>query len=104
MQSMPLVEEVMKQFSDQGVKLIAVNLEEPANQIKATLERHKLSPTVVMDTDGVIAGKYQVSGIPQTVIVDKDGKIARLYVGGGPQLAEQLSEALRVLLAPKPEN
>jgi len=98
MQSMPLVEEVAHEFQDQGVKLIAVNLEEPPNQIQGTLERHRLNPTVALDRDGVVAAKYQVSAIPQTVIVDRDGKIARLYIGGGPKLAEQLREALHGLL------
>jgi thiol-disulfide isomerase/thioredoxin len=104
MQSMPLVEEVASEFRDQGVKLIAVNLEETANQIKGTLDRHKLTPTVAMDRDGVVSAKYQVSAIPQTVIIDREGKVARLYIGGCPKLAEQLREALNALLTPGEEK
>jgi peroxiredoxin len=100
MQTMPLMEDLANELRDTGILFVAVNLEEPPNQIKSTLERHQLQPTVALDRDGAVAAKYQVSGIPQTVIVDKDGKIARLYVGGGPQLIEQLSEALRLLQTP----
>ena len=100
LQTMPLVEKVMHEFADQGVELIAVNLEEPAKQITSTLERHKLQLTVAMDRDGVVAGKYEANAIPQTVIIDREGKIVRLFVGGGPQLAEQMREVLRELLTP----
>ena len=97
LQSMPQVEQVAHEFNDQDVQLIAVNLEEPAKQITATLERHKLQVTVAMDIDGVVATKYEANAIPQTVVIGRDGKVARLFVGGGPHLAEQLREALRGL-------
>ena len=98
LQTMPLVEKVVHEFDDQGVQLIAVNLEEPAKAITAMLERHKLKLTVAMDIDGVAATKYQATAIPQTVIIDREGKVARLFVGGGPKLADQLRDALRDVL------
>lgn len=100
LQTMPLVEKVVHEFDDQDVQLIAVNLEEPARAITAMLERHKLKLTVAMDIDGVAAGKYEATAIPQTVIIDREGKVARLFVGGGPKLADQLRDALREVLKP----
>lgn len=99
LQTMPLVEKVAAEFADQGVQLVAVNLEEPAKTITNTLQRHKLNVTVAMDIDGVAAGKYEATAIPQTVIIDRDGKVARLFVGGGPKLADQLRDALREVLS-----
>lgn len=98
LQTMPLVEKVAHEFEAEGVQLIAVNLEESAKQITSTLERHKLQVTVAMDIDGVAATKYQATAIPQTVIIDREGNVARLFVGGGPKLADQLREALRDVL------
>lgn len=99
LQSMPLVDKVVHEFEDQGVQLIAVNLEEPPKAITAMLERHKLQLTVALDIDGVAATKYQATAIPQTVIIDRDGKVARLFVGGGAKLADQLRDALREVLS-----
>ncbi len=99
LQSMPQIDRVVREFEDQGVELIAVNLEEPANQITAMLERHKLQMTVALDRDGVVAAKYEAAAIPQTVLIDRDGKVARLFVGGGPKLADQLRDAVRDVLA-----
>lgn len=98
LQTMPLVEKVIEDFADAGVQLVGVNLEEQAKQITSTMDRHKLHLTVAMDQDGVVAGKYEASAIPQTVVIDREGKIVRLFVGGGPHLAEQLREVLRELL------
>ena len=98
LQAMPQVEKVAHEFEDQGVQLIAVNLEEPAKTISNMLERHKLKVTVAMDIDGVAATKYEATAIPQTVIIDRDGKVARLFVGGGPKLADELRDALREVL------
>jgi thiol-disulfide isomerase/thioredoxin len=104
LQAMPQVEKVAEEFADQGVQLIAVNLEEPAKTISNMLERHKLKMTVAMDIDGVAAGKYQATAIPQTVIIDRNGNVARLFVGGGPKLADQLREALRDVLSGNEAN
>ena len=98
LQAMPQVEKVAGEFRDRGVQLIAVNLQEQPKQIKAMLERHKLSPTVALDIDGSVAEKYAANAIPQTVIIKGDGTVARLFVGGGPHLGEQLREALAAVL------
>ena len=104
LQVMPQVEEVVGEFPSADVRLVAVNLEESPKQITATLERHKLNVAVVLDQDGVVAHRYQANAIPQTVIVDRDGKVARLFIGGGPDYADQLREALKAVLDGKPET
>jgi peroxiredoxin len=102
MQSMPLVEEVVREFASRGVELVAVNMEEQPEQVKATLERHKLKVPVALDRDGVVAGRYAVTAIPQTVVIGRDGKVARLFVGGGRNTADALRKALDELTRDKP--
>ncbi|MGQ0635859.1 MAG: TlpA family protein disulfide reductase [Planctomycetaceae bacterium] len=97
-QSLPAVDSVVREFAGQDVRLIAVNLEEPRKAILSMLDRHNLNLTVALDGDGAAAAKYRVTSIPQTVVIDREGKVARQFVGGGPQLADQLREALRGLL------
>jgi len=97
LQAMPQVEKVAREFRDQGVRLVAVNLQEAPEVISAMLERHKLDLTVALDRDGVVAEKYAANAIPQTVVIDRDGNISRLFVGGGPHLGDQLRDALKAL-------
>ena len=94
-QAMPQVDEVVHEFEDQDVELVAVNLQEAPDKIKSTLERLKLNPAVALDIDGVVAGRYAATAIPQTVIIDRDGNVARLFVGGGADFADQLRAALK---------
>ena len=98
LQAMPQIERVTREFADKGVQLIAVNLQETPARISAMLERQKLSPTVALDRDGVVAEKYGANAIPQTVVIDRDGKVTRLFIGGGPRLGDQLREALQALM------
>jgi thiol-disulfide isomerase/thioredoxin len=100
MQAMPMVDEVVKEFEAKGVKLVTVNMQEDEETVKSALERLKLDSTVALDIDGATAEKYQVTAIPQTVIIDAEGKVAKLFVGGGSQLGEQLRQALQELTNP----
>jgi thiol-disulfide isomerase/thioredoxin len=104
MQAMPQVERVVDEFRDRGVELIAVNLQENPQQITTTLARQKLHPSVALDRDGAVAEKYGAHAIPQTVIIDKSGTVARLFVGGGPHLGEQLRDALNAVLKEEGTN
>jgi thiol-disulfide isomerase/thioredoxin len=98
LQAMPQVERATHEFADKGVELIAVNLQETPDKIKALLERQKLTPTVALDRDGVVAQRYQANAIPQTVVIDREGKITRLFIGSTPKLGDQLKEALQALM------
>lgn len=94
LQVMPQVEEVVAEFSDEGVQLYAINLEERPEQIKATLERRGLDVQVALDRDGVAAARYEATAIPQTVVVGPDGKVTRVFVGSSRKFADQLRAAL----------
>jgi peroxiredoxin len=96
---MPQVEKVTGEFPEKDVQLVAVNLQETSQPIKAMIERQKLHlPRVVLDKDGVVAEKYGAVAIPQTVVIDREGNVARLFVGGGPHLGEQLREAIKAVV------
>jgi len=102
LQAMPQVERVAHEFEAQGVQLIGVNLQEESKTISSMLERQKLKLTVALDHDGVVAGKYAATAIPQTVVIDRNGAVARLFVGSSPHLEEQLRNAVRPLLTNSP--
>ena len=95
---------IIMTFSDQKVRLLAVNMEEQPAEIKSTLERHKLNVSVILDRDGVAATRYSVTSIPQTVVIDRAGNVVRLFIGGGPKLVEPLRQALQELTNPQPNS
>lgn len=99
LQTMPQVERVAAEFKDQGVRLVAVNLQESPDEIRGMLERHQLGPEVALDRDGVVAHRYGANAIPQTVVIGRDGVIERLYVGAAPGFEQALREALRQVVS-----
>lgn len=102
LQAMPQVDRVALEYADRDVRLIAVNLEETPERIKAALERLKLETSVALDKNGRIAEKYGATAIPQTVIIDRDGVVARLFVGGGARFDDQIRTALDTVLTGSP--
>jgi thiol-disulfide isomerase/thioredoxin len=98
MQSMPELDALAREFGEQ-ITWIAVNLQEDRKTIEAALERLGVAPRVVLDIDGAAAEKFGVTAIPQTVVIDAQGKVARVFIGGGPQLIEQLRNAIADTLA-----
>lgn len=96
--TLPQIDLAVKELEDQGVILVAVNLEETPEAITTVLERLELETTVALDRDGIVARQYAAVAIPQTVIVDSAGNVARLFVGGGRQFDQQLRETLQSVL------
>ena|GEM_PF-577745 len=98
-QAMPQIEEVVSEFPQDQVQLIAVNLQEPAETIQAALERMGLEQVAVaLDHSGSVAEQYGVTAIPQTVIVGPSGDVARLYVGISSSSASDMHAAISELL------
>lgn len=58
-----------------GVAVIEVDIREPAAKVKSHAARHKVAYPILLDTNGAVAGRYRVRGIPAVIVADKNGKI-----------------------------
>ena len=95
---MPMLRDAAAEFDETSVKLVSVNLEEPASLVADVLRRHQIEGPVALDIDGVAAQRYQATAIPQLVVVGSDGLLKRLYVGGGAAVDNKLRSDLQELL------
>lgn len=98
-QTMPEVERIVEQLDNPLIRLVAVNLQEPPQRIRATLDRLEWDLEVALDETGQVAGSYEARAIPQTVVIDPQGRIHRLFVGGGGVFLRNLEQSLRELAA-----
>ena len=96
---MPLVDAVVGEFADEGVRLVGVNMQEDPETVAAAAQRLGMAQDVVLDIDGATTEKYEVTAIPQTVVIDAEGRVAGLFIGGGAGLANQLRSTLKDLVA-----
>jgi peroxiredoxin len=100
MQGLPQVAEAVAALESKRVKLVAVNIQQPAAEAEGALRRLKLEIPVALDHDGKVAERYGATTIPFTVIIGADGKVLRVFIGSGARLAEPLRKAIEDLEAP----
>lgn len=99
MQAMPQLEQLIQEFPDQDVRLIAVNIQEAKPRIELALQRLKVACEVALDVEGEVAAAYRASAIPQTVIIDKAGDVVDVVVGGGQNSLDQIRKSIEGLLS-----
>lgn len=96
-QWLPQLETIVAKYSGEEVELVTINLLQTKEAVLPALERMQLSPTVLLDIDGVVADAYQATLIPQTVIIDQEGMVARLFIGGSAEMKQPVIDALDAL-------
>ena len=55
--------------------MVAINLQESPEQVKAFFEKFKLSFTALLDSSGEVGSGFAVRALPTTFILDKQGRI-----------------------------
>ena len=78
---MPYIQQIYDEWQDKGLVLLTINLRESASTARQFMQSNNLSFPVLLDTNGNVAQKYNVSGIPATFFIDKDGIIQARKVG-----------------------
>lgn len=79
---------------DEGLRIVAVNLREPADAVRAWAADLGLTYDLVLDPTGEIAQAYALRGQPSTYVISPDGTITRVFYGAAD------ASALETALAP----
>ena len=76
--------------------MLAINIEQPREQVARLVAELKLSYPVLLDASGEVARRYGVDGLPASFLVDPDGRLQARLLGGvpGDRLEGILSELL----------
>jgi thiol-disulfide isomerase/thioredoxin len=82
-----------KELADKGLKVFAVNCKEPADKVKAFLEKNSYQLTVPMDGEGATMQQYLIQGIPTTLVIGRDGVIRNVFIGFGGDESEKALDA-----------
>jgi len=80
-QGMPVLMDIAKARSGDGVVLYAVDVDEPADKIRSFLTKKGWSLNVLLAGKSKISKAYNVGGIPHTVVIGPDGVIRLIEVG-----------------------
>jgi len=67
------MQDLRDRFSDDGLTLLAVNLQEDAGRVRRFVRRYGLSFPVLLDRGGTVSRTYRVTGVPETWLIDPQG-------------------------------
>jgi thiol-disulfide isomerase/thioredoxin len=87
------VDTMVREFSGDGLVVLAVDVGESAGKVRQYLERSPRACKVVLTGDTNLAAVFSPRSFPYYVAIDKDGKIAGVQNGAGGE------DALRQLLS-----
>ena len=94
---MPVLQRLFEQHQQDGLRILAINLGEPAVVVRAWMGDMDLSFDAALDARGEVSGLYRLRGQPSTYVVSPEGIITHIFYG--PVSAETLENALAPLLA-----
>ncbi len=80
---MPFIQEIYedKEWQDKGLMILAINKKETPSLVRQFMQSNNFSFPVLLDTNGDVSLKYNVTGIPVAFFIDKDGIIQESKLG-----------------------
>ena len=85
---MPYLQQIYDERQAKGLVLLAINIGERPSQVAEFMQGQGLSFPVLLDSQGEIAEKYGIRGIPTTFFIDRDGIIQDIRIGAFQSKAE----------------
>jgi len=103
-QSFAFLNELNRDLKDRGLQVIAVNLDEVPEDVKAFLAQHPADFTVVTDASQQCAKDFDVKAMPSSYLIDRNGVIRHVHLGFRPEEAKDFRALTEQLLAESPER
>jgi len=83
----PLVDSLDKEFRDQGLVVLAVDVNESKKTVKKYLEQNPRSCRIVLTEDTNLAAMYAANSYPIYVVIDRDGNVVATQHGAAGERA-----------------
>jgi len=97
-QSFPFMNQLHRDFSQQGLRVIGVNLDEQIGDADAFLNRYDAAFTIAADPTKQCAKNFNVIAMPSTYLIDREGVVRYIHRGFRPGETEQLQMLVEQLL------
>jgi thiol-disulfide isomerase/thioredoxin len=80
-----MVEKLEKDYSDKGLVILAVDVNESKKTVANYLKEHPRSCRVVLTEDTNLAARFEAKNYPVYIIINKDGNIEDAFRGSAPE-------------------
>jgi len=81
-EEMPSMQKLYDHFKDQGLEMIAVDLQEDKTAVRKFFDEYNLTFTAALDKNGRVGSQYGARNIPTMYIIDRDGFVIAGVIGG----------------------
>ena len=72
---MPSLDKFKREYEEKGVQVLLINMSEKSPIVASFMKENNYSSRVLLDSDGKVAKKYDVFGIPVSYLIDKEGRV-----------------------------
>ena len=78
---MPQFVAAYDRYRDEGLEIIALNLQESASIIQPFVDDFGMEFPVALDKRGAVSDEYRIIGLPTTYFIDREGVIRDVFLG-----------------------
>lgn len=101
---MPSMQRLYDELRNDGLEIIAVNLQENKRQVRQFLDQYGLTFTVLLDSSGKVGAIYGARSIPITYLIDREGFIFARTIGAREWDSEEIVSTFRDILKSGPKQ
>lgn len=102
LRSFPWMSAMQEKYADQGLVVLAINLDKEREDMEAFLSEHPPAFRIVHDPDAGLAQAYHVQGMPSSYVLGRDGKVFQAHAGFRPARTEEYEASIRQALGLQP--
>jgi peroxiredoxin len=95
------IEQVHKKFNQQGLTVLAVNVQENRDRVANWAEEKNVTSLILLDAEGAVARLYGVTGTPTVVLIGRQGELIGRAVGSREWVREKGRGLFEAMLAPQ---
>jgi cytochrome c biogenesis protein CcmG/thiol:disulfide interchange protein DsbE len=95
----PALDALYRQYRDQGLQVVAVNLDERQKDADTFLAAHPHVMPIAFDPKGESAQAFALRGMPSSVLIDRSGNIRFTHMGYSTNVLDRYRDEIRLLLA-----
>lgn len=97
---MPSIEHLHQEFGAQGLKIVAVSIDEAAPEVVREFIRERgFSFEILLDPSRTIERIYQTTGVPESFVLNREGVIVKKVIGATEWDSAVNRDLIRRLLA-----
>lgn len=98
-EEMPSMQVLYDELSDEGLVMLAVDVQEPEATVRSFVEEFGFTFPVLLDENGRVALRYSIRAFPTTYIIDRDGNLLAVRPGYHDWSTPEMIASFRELLA-----